>query len=99
LYVSPSRKNCSWYVGPSGSSSIANEREIGVGDVLGLHVGAVLVLEAVLEREGPLGVVLVGLTEVGRHVGDELHLAVLGLYAYCVSARVTRFMISVESVK
>jgi hypothetical protein len=28
LYLSPSRKNVVWYVGPSGSSSIAKDREM-----------------------------------------------------------------------
>ena len=50
-----------------------------VGDVLGLHIRTVLVLQAVLEGEGPLGVVLVGLAEVGGHVRHQLHVVGVGV--------------------
>ena len=73
LYLSPSRKNVVWYVGPSGQLGDRERALDGVGDVLGLDVGAVLVLQALAQGERPLGVVLVGTTEVRGHVRDELH--------------------------
>ena len=77
--MSPSWKNVQ-LVGRAVRELLDRERARDrVGHVLGLDVGAVLVLEAVTQGEGPLGVVLVGRTEVRGHVGRQDHVVGLGV--------------------
>src|SRR6478735_464194 len=100
LYLSPSRKNVVWYVGPSGSSAIAKERLTAYATSSALtgvpssyfRPSRSVNVHALLSSDGrPRSVAMSGISCMSLESAS---------YAYCVSERSTRSdRIAVESTK
>src|SRR6476660_49627 len=100
LYLSPARKNVVWYVGPSGSSAIANERLTAYATSSALtgvpssyfRPSRSVKVHDLLSSDGrPRSVAMSGISCMSLESAS---------YAYCVSERSTRSdRIAVESTK